>query len=141
MAFKRGQSGNPAGKPKGAKDKRTALRALLEPHKAKLVRKAVTLALKGDTTALRLCLDRIMPPLRAKDAPIHLNAFAGTIAQQGQRVVQALAAGDISPDEASTVMTTLRAQTDITKADELERRVKALEALRADEEVSKDGKP
>ncbi|CAJ0691643.1 hypothetical protein KXR69_16090 [Ralstonia holmesii] len=52
MAFQKGQSGNPAGKPKGAKDKRTALRELLQPHAEQLVQKAVKLALDGDTTAL-----------------------------------------------------------------------------------------
>lgn len=131
MPFKRGKSGNPAGKPRGAKDKRTALRALLEPHTAKLVRKAVTLAMKGDTTALRICIDRLMPPLRAKDAPMHLSGFDGTIAQQGQRVVQALATGEISPDEASAVMQALSAQARIVEVDELEQRVKRLEESQA----------
>ena len=46
--FKKGQSGNPAGKPKGAKDKRTELRELLKPHAEKLVKKAVDMALAGD---------------------------------------------------------------------------------------------
>jgi hypothetical protein len=63
--FEKGQSGNPAGKPKGAKDKRTELRELLRPHAPALVEKAVELALNGDLTALKLCLDRIMPPLKA----------------------------------------------------------------------------
>ncbi|MDQ3566413.1 MAG: hypothetical protein M3436_20840 [Pseudomonadota bacterium] len=40
---------NPNGKPKGAKDKRTALRALLETHSEALAQKAVELALEGDT--------------------------------------------------------------------------------------------
>src|SRR4051812_21410410 len=67
MPFKKGRSGNPRGKPKGAKDKRTALRGLLQPHERELVQKAVDLALAGDTTALRMCMDRLMPPLRARD--------------------------------------------------------------------------
>ena len=56
--FAKGQTGNPAGKPKGAKDKRTELRALLDPHKEALAAKGVELALGGDTTALRSCIDR-----------------------------------------------------------------------------------
>jgi hypothetical protein len=59
--FQAGQSGNPRGKPRGAKDKRTGLRALLQPHADALVKKAVDLALGGDTAALRLCLDRLAP--------------------------------------------------------------------------------
>jgi hypothetical protein len=65
VPFTKGQSGNPAGKPKGAKDKRTELRALLRPHAEDLVAKAVELAKAGDTTALRICIDRLIPPIRA----------------------------------------------------------------------------
>ena len=35
-----------------------------------LTRKAIERALEGDTTALRLCLDRLLPPCRPKK-PIH----------------------------------------------------------------------
>lgn len=65
MSFQRGKSGNPAGRPKGSKDKRTELRALLEPHAPALVQKAVEQALDGDTAALKLCLDRLIPPVRS----------------------------------------------------------------------------
>ena len=140
MPFKKGKSGNPAGKPRGAKDKRTALRELLEPHKAKLVRKAVELALKGDTTALRLCIDRLMPPLRAKDEPLQLSGFEGSLTEQVRRVVRALAGGEISPDEAGAVMATLRAQTEIEKADELAQRMTAIEERLAKKEQERYGK-
>ncbi|MET8524060.1 DUF5681 domain-containing protein, partial [Nocardioides sp. NPDC004968] len=57
--FKRGQSGNPAGKPRGARHKVTlAIEALLEGEAGALTRKAIELGLAGDMTALRLCMDR-----------------------------------------------------------------------------------
>ncbi len=60
-------AGNP-GKPKGARHKATlAALELLDGEAEALSRKAVELALAGDTTALRLCLERIAPP--RKDAP------------------------------------------------------------------------
>jgi polyhydroxyalkanoate synthesis regulator phasin len=127
MPFKSGSSGNPAGRPKGAKDKRTAIRELLEPHIPKLIKKAVTLALKDDTAALRLCLERVMPPLRATDRAIELSGLIGTLAQQSKRVVEAVAAGEISPDQGATLMQTLSAQARIIEVDELERRIAALE--------------
>ena len=61
--FKPGISGNPKGRPKGARDKRTELRSLLEPHAKDLVEKVVELAKGGDTTAIRLCLERLIPPI------------------------------------------------------------------------------
>lgn len=79
MKFKPGQSGNPAGKPKGAKDKRTALRELLLPHAADLVKKAVDMALAGDATALRICIDRLIPAAKAKDSPITLDGLSGSL--------------------------------------------------------------
>ncbi len=57
MTFKRGQSGNPDGRPPGIPDKRTALRELLLPHADALVGKAVERALAGDASALRICIE------------------------------------------------------------------------------------
>ena len=61
MTFKKGESGNAAGRPKGIPNKRTQLAKLLEPHAEKLIAKAVELALDGDVQALKLCLDKILP--------------------------------------------------------------------------------
>ena len=67
--FKPGHSGNPAGKPKGTRHKATlAMEAPLDGEVERLTRKAVEMALAGDTTALRLCLDRIAPVRR--DRPV-----------------------------------------------------------------------
>ena len=57
--FPKGQSGNPAGRPRGSSNR--AMRAaelLLDGEAAALTRKAVELALAGNQAALRLCLDR-----------------------------------------------------------------------------------
>ncbi|WP_233999345.1 DUF5681 domain-containing protein, partial [Erythrobacter sp. HI0063] len=50
--FKPGQSGNPAGRPVGARHATTlAVEALLEGEHEKLTRTAIDKALEGDTTA------------------------------------------------------------------------------------------
>jgi hypothetical protein len=125
--FRKGQSGNPAGKPKGARDKRTALRELLQPHAADLVKKAVELALAGDTTALRICIDRCIPAIKSKDQPISLQGLSGSLAEQGKAVMAAMAAGEITPDEATAVMQVLTAQMRIVEVDDLVKRIEALE--------------
>ena len=91
--------GNP-GKPKGARHKYTlAIQALLDGEAEALGRKAVELALEGDTTALRLCLERIAPP--RKDVPIQFDLPAMTNATEAsvaaQAVLQAVSEGDITP--------------------------------------------
>ncbi|CAD9226710.1 conserved hypothetical protein [Burkholderia cenocepacia] len=125
--FKKGQSGNPAGKPRGTRDKRTALRELLQPHAADLVAKAVELAKAGDTTALRICIDRCIPAIKAKDAPVDLPELTGSLAEQGAAVMHAMARGRITPDEASAVMQVIAAQARIIEVDELEKRLAILE--------------
>jgi len=59
--FQKGKSGKPAGKPKGALNKRPPLSKLLEPHAEALVAKMLELALAGDPVALRLCIERLIP--------------------------------------------------------------------------------
>ena len=61
--FAKGASGNPLGRPAGSRHKTTlAMEALLDGEAEKLTRKAIDLALAGDMVALRLCLDRTIPP-------------------------------------------------------------------------------
>lgn len=127
MPYQKGQSGNSAGRPKGASDKRTALRALLAPHAQELVAKAIELAKSGDTTALRLCLERLIPPVKARDEPVELETAGGTLSEQGRGVLQAVACGRITPHEAATLMQALSAQTRVVEAEELLKRVEALE--------------
>lgn len=128
--FQPGQSGNPAGKPKGAKDKRTAFRDLLTPHADELIRKAVALAKKGDPTCLRLCLERIVPALKSEGAPVSLPALAdaATLSDQGRVILRAVAEGSLSPDRAGTLLQAVAAQARAVEVDELARRIEALEA-------------
>jgi hypothetical protein len=71
MVFKAGQSGNPVGRAKGSVNRRTQLAKLLEPHAETLVTKMVELALSGDTNALRLCIERLIP--KAQKEPTYID--------------------------------------------------------------------
>src|SRR4051794_32677609 len=63
--FQPGHSGNPRGRPVGSRHKATwAAEALLDDEAEELTRTAINLAKSGDTTALRLCLERLCPPRR-----------------------------------------------------------------------------
>ena len=130
MPFKKGQSGNPKGRRPGVSDKRTALRELLKPHADDLVAKAVELAKAGDTTALRLCLDRLIPPIKPRELSVQIEDFTGTLTEQGQGVLETMARGDLTPTEATSLLQALVAQGKIIETDELMKRVAALEARR-----------
>ncbi len=125
--FKPGESGNPDGRPKGSKDKRTELRNLLEPHAEDLINKAVELAKGGDTTALKMCLDRLVSPIRAKDEKIIIEGLGGKLSEQGQTVIETMGRGDIAPSDATAVLQALAAQARIIEMDDLEKRIERLE--------------
>jgi len=70
--WKPGQSGNPAGKPKGTRHKATMLaERLLDGQAEELIQQCVQKALDGDSTAMRLCIERLVPP--RKDRPVNLD--------------------------------------------------------------------
>ena len=71
--FQKGVSGNPLGRPRGIPDKRTALNNLLLPYEEDLIKKTVDLALNGDTCALKLCLDRLIPKLPNENINVNFN--------------------------------------------------------------------
>lgn len=129
MSFKKGQSGNPTGRPRGIPDKRTQLRSLLEPHSEQLVSKAVEKALEGDTTALRLCLERIIPPFKAVGETVNVSALkaASTATERAELVLTYLAEGDLTPDDSNVILGALVRQLKVAEFDDIERRLQALE--------------
>jgi len=69
----------------------------------------------------------VHPRLTAMDSPIRLAGLSGSPTEQSQRVLDALAAGQISPDQATRTMQAIALHRRILEADELLARVKALE--------------
>lgn len=129
--FARGVSGNPAGRPAGTRHAVTrAVEALLEGEHEGLTRKAVEMALAGDTTALRLCLDRIAPA--RKDAPIVFALppirTATDAVEASTSLLGAVAVGEVTPDEAGRVMALLTAHKTLVETGDLEARIAKLEA-------------
>lgn len=128
MAFKKGASGNKKGRPPGRPDKRIELRELLRPHAPALLKKAVSMALEGDPGALRLCIDRLVPSVKATSEPVKLELPKGaTLSEQAQAVMDAATSGELTTDEAAGLMAVLQGQLRIKEQDEIERRLLALE--------------
>lgn len=128
--FKPGTSGNPAGKAPGTRHRVTrAVEALLEGQHEALTQKAIDKALEGDGVALRLCLDRIAPP--RKDAPVSFDLppirTAGDTVAASSSLLDAVAAGEVTPDEAGRVMALLTAHRALVETGDLEARIEALE--------------
>ena len=66
LLYKGMKSLNPNGRPKGSMNKFTALsRELMSTKGPEIVQKVVDLALEGDRTCLKMCMDRIIPTTKA----------------------------------------------------------------------------
>jgi hypothetical protein len=103
--FAPGASGNPAGRPRGSRNKTTlAIEALLDGEAEALTRKAIEKALAGDTVALRICMDRIAPPRRDRPPPFDLPKLteAADARDALAAVILAAAQGELTPAEAAT---------------------------------------
>jgi Family of unknown function (DUF5681) len=108
----KGQSGNPRGKPKGVRNRATiAAEALLEGEARALTRKAIELGLAGDVAALRLCIERIMPPRKDRALRLALPRIEGApdAAEAVNVIVAAVAGGEITIAEASAALELLGA--------------------------------
>jgi hypothetical protein len=129
--FQPGQSGNPAGRPKGWRSATTRLvEDLLDGEAEELTRKAIELAKAGDAPVLRMVLERIAPA--RKDGPISFElppiATAADAKTASSAVLAAVAGGEISPSEGTAVMALLVSHKMIVEATEFETRLAALEA-------------
>ena len=121
-----------AGKPRGTRNRTTqAVMALLEGEAEALSRKAVEMALVGDSVALRLCLDRLAPP--RKDSPVQFAlpqmTCARDAAEAAGAILQAVSEGDLTPSEGAQVMALVDSFRRTLEVTELEARVAALEGL------------
>lgn len=73
--WKKGQSGNPAGRPVGSKNKITLMRQALEgelraqlgPSMAAVLAKAVEMALDGDSQMIKLLVDKTLPTTKVDE--------------------------------------------------------------------------
>ena len=105
--FAKGCSGNKAGKPPGTRNRATvAAQELLDGQTAVLTQKAIAIALEGDTTALRLCLERLIPPV--KERPIDGITLPPLGDSQGvltalEQITHQLASGELLPGEAKAL--------------------------------------
>jgi hypothetical protein len=130
--FKPGESGNPTGRPKGARNRATvAVQALLEGEAEALTRKAIEKALDGDITALRLCMDRIAPA--PKDRPLDPDAVklpplrSGKLSEASAAIIRAVAAGRLTPSEGQALAGLLESHRRAVELVELEDRISKLE--------------
>lgn len=125
--FKPGQSGNPAGKPKGAKHASTKLRDAIAKDLHVIVAALVEKAKGGDTGAAALLFSRTLPPLRPQSEPPDLQLPGTTLDERAESVTRCALAGEISPTGAAELMSLLTQQARIHEVSELAERLERIE--------------
>ena len=127
--WKAGESGNPAGRKLGSGEV-AKMRAAMAEHVPALVAVLVQRAMDGDIGAARLLLERTIAPLKVSEETARLALPDGTLTEQGRAVVAAVAAGELAPGQGAALLASLGTLAKLTEADELERRIAALEGTR-----------
>ena len=126
-AWKPGQSGNPAGRKPGTGEV-AKLRAAISEHVPAIVERLTEAALAGDVSAARLLLERTIAPLKASEVPVTISMPDGPLADQGRAVMAGVANAGLAPGQGAALLTSLGMLAKLVEADELERRIAALEA-------------
>jgi hypothetical protein len=124
--FKPGQSGNPAGRPRGSVTHKN-LREAITKNLPDIVEAMIQRAKAGDTSAAKLLIDRVLAPMKAGDAHIKLS-LKGNLSQDAHEVLKAVGASELTPGQANTLLGAISALARIKEVDELEARISKLES-------------
>jgi Family of unknown function (DUF5681) len=130
MLFQKGQSGNPAGRKPGSRNKHTiATEKLFEEDAEKLVKVAIKLAEEGDIGALRLCLDRICAPQRHRPVPFDMPQLGMAADAVGamSTLVEGIATGELSAPEAAELAKVIQGFTQALATADHDKRIADLE--------------
>ena len=90
------------GRPKGSRNQaKSPGQLLLDEYAGHLVRKCIASAMQGDSSAMRMCMDRISPSRRGALTQINLPSIrtAGDVDKAAENVTQAIRRGKITPSE------------------------------------------
>jgi hypothetical protein len=130
--FVKGQSGNPAGRPRGARNKDTVfVEQMFERFGGALANKAVNMALDGNMAAMRLCVSRIVAPRRHRASEFVLPSLRtpADLAPAVAAIAEAAADGAISTGEAAELSQLVDAFGRALAAADVEARLQRLEEV------------
>lgn len=128
--FTKGQSGNPAGRPKGS-GIAGELRKAITDSAPDIVATMITNAKAGDMQAAKALLDKVLPTLKPEALAVLLPDMveAETLSAKAEAAINAAGAGELSPSAASDLVSAIAGLARIVETTELQKRLEALEQL------------
>jgi hypothetical protein len=125
--FRKGESGNPAGRPKGS-GLSGRLRQAIEKDSEAILAALIDQAKTGDVQAARILLDRVCPSLKAQAQPVEVEGLAaGGLVERATAALDAAANGNIAPDVAAGLVAAVGTLARVAEIEDLEKRLQALE--------------
>ena len=128
--FAKGASGNPTGRPKGRRNNATLLQEqLLGIDGELIIQKAVELAKQGNIPAIKVCLERLIPPAKERCIEIALKSVTNneelpfTVAD----VLGAIGRGEITPAEGQQIATTIATHLNVVRECRVLRQAKKMQ--------------
>ena len=129
--FARGQSGNPAGKARGTRNRVTLVcEGLMGQYAHQVTARVIERASKGDMVAARLVLERIAPPRRGHPVRLKLPEIgdAESVMNAHAALLGDVASGKVTPEEAEPVSAMLGAHLKTIETVDIDRRLRELES-------------
>jgi len=132
MKFQPGESGNPDGRKPGTGHRQQLFKSLVEPRKDELVNTALKLAINGNEAMLRLFLERMLPSKPVDDGitieiPNTGTERMETLLVWGDAILQATSKGEVTPDQARSIMAVIEAQRKNVETSDLALRLAEIE--------------
>lgn len=131
--FKPGQSGNPAGRPKGSCNKQRMFKELVEPRSKEIIERGIHLAMHGEEKVqarlMIFFLDRVLPAAR-KDrlmpADIHLSD--GSLVEQSNHIKNLISNKSITPEQGNALLNAVKMMSEIKYKEDLEKELEELKS-------------
>lgn len=110
MAFKPGQSGNPAGRPVGSNPTRTMYSRMIQESAGRIIPRLIELALQGEMVAMKLCVERIVPRIKENSMSFNLPSLTDKTPEQlTHDLFQAMSGQEVTAEEIRCVLDIIRA--------------------------------
>jgi hypothetical protein len=125
------------GRPKGSRNKAKSGPTLMDEYAPHLVRKCIALAMQGNESAMRMCMERISPARRGAIVTMNLPPIktAGDVDKAAENVTQAIRRGNLTPAEGGIMMNILESRSRVIERVQLESRLEKLEEALAAAEL------